>query len=74
MGIVIGALIVLVLLVGGWWLFMRQSVPVTPDTTIIEQPAPDTTIIEQPAPDPNVEGDTNVIVPDNGGTEQTSTP
>lgn len=75
MGIVIGVLIVLVLLVGGWWLFMRQPVAETPDTTIIEQETPDTTIIEQEAPETNVEeGDTNVIVPGSGSTEQTSNP
>lgn len=38
LGVIIGILLVLVLLVGGWWLFFRGPVAETPDTTIIEQP------------------------------------
>lgn len=38
LGVVLGVILVVVLLFGAWWLFMRQPVETTGDTTIIEQP------------------------------------
>lgn len=34
LGVILAVLLVLALLVGGWWLFFREPVDVTPDTTI----------------------------------------
>ena len=38
LGVVLAVILVLVLLVGAWWLFVRQPVDTGGDTTIIEQP------------------------------------
>ena len=38
LGVVLAVILVLVLLFGAWWLFMRTPVDTGSDTTIIEQP------------------------------------
>lgn len=58
LGVIIGILLVLVLLFGAWWLFFRAAPVDQPDTTIIEQPEND---VEAP--------DTNIVVPEDGGSE-----
>ena len=35
LGVVLAVILVLVLLAGAWWLFIRQPVDTNPDTTII---------------------------------------
>lgn len=38
LGVILAVVLVLALLIGGWWLFFREPVDVTPDTNInIEQ-------------------------------------
>lgn len=44
LGVVLAVILVLVLLVGAWWLFVRQPVDAGGDTTIIEQPETNITI------------------------------
>lgn len=36
LGVILAVLLVLALLVGGWWLFFRTPVDTTPDNTTIE--------------------------------------
>lgn len=61
LGIVLGVVLVLVLLVGAWWLFFRQPAVVTPpNTTIIEQ--------EQPPAQEAPQGDTNINIDEGDGT------
>lgn len=66
-GIVLGVLLVLILL---WFLWLRPTyftVPAAQDTDVnIEQPQPTT-----PQPD---EGDTNIVVPDQEGGSEDTTP
>ena len=71
LGVIIGILLVLVLLVGAWWLFLRAPVAETPDTTIIEQPDIE---IEQEQQQEQPDGETNGTAPDDGtgGAQETS--
>lgn len=65
LGVILGILLVLALLVGGWWLFFRQPavVPVPQTETNIQQNTPPPV---QQAP----EGDTNINVNPGAGTDQ----
>lgn len=70
LGIVLGVLLVLALLVGGYWLFFRApaATPTAPSTTIIEQPE------QAPAPQTDIDINGGTTAPQGGSGDATTAP